>query len=151
MFSTSCCDEFKNADNDKTNVCAADARVTKSSIKSTPMRLLGLNKGTQHRQVRFEPEMTTPRQITKSTTRKYSSPSPLPTYTRVAPQPSRSPTIIEGGEIQEEDDNNETHLPRTFPMRDVKSPTLVTTYLGEPPNGELPPPPYKPPSQRRTP
>lgn len=49
--------------------------------------------------------------------------------------------MTEGGEIQEEDDNDETHLPRTFPMRDVGSPTPGTTYLGEPPHGELPPPP----------
>lgn len=57
---------FKDTHIGNTNVCVADAGVTRSSIKSTPRRSPRLNEGTQHRQVRFEPKMTTPRQTTKS-------------------------------------------------------------------------------------
>lgn len=129
---------FKGPDNEKTSVCHADARVTRSAVKATPRRSPRLVEGHPPRQVHFEPKMTTPKQTSRSSSRRYTS-------------PSSPPAITEEGGMQEEDDIDETCLPRTFPLRDIGSPTPGTTYLGEPPEGELPPPPYRPPMPRRTP
>ena len=54
----------------------------------------------------------------------------------------RRRTPPEGGEMYTDDD--EVHLPLTFPLANMGTPTPGTTHLNEPPEGDIPEPTFRP-------
>ena len=92
------------------------------------------------KRVRFSAKGNTPPQDengTKKNNRQTSTTPPLPP----SPVVRRAPPPEEGGEMYFDNENELVRLRMTFSLKDLGAPTPGTTFLDQPPEGGLPPPP----------
>ena len=135
---------------------------TRSSLKNMPRRSPRLMEGPLRKHVSSAPRWMSPEPkkcATRTTIKKLFSPPPQPAKATTPPPGFENPEINDEGldndedndndDDDDDDDDDKVWLPRTFPIQGYGSPTPRTTYLDEPPETMLPPPPYIPPYSNR--